>query len=87
MADAEQTVREDIERAIRDARDTPRLRRLSYQRYEIADGPAAGTVLRASDNPTALPCFRWIVESGVRHGNDGFTLHGLARACTRRARG
>lgn len=65
---------------------TPKLRRLpGYSRYEIASGPARGTILERTTNPNALPCFRWGVEKavpeGLHVGNHGFTLRGLARAC------
>lgn len=65
---------------------TPKLRCLSgYSRYEITSGPASGTRIERSPNPGALPCFRWGVEKavpeGLRVGNHGFTLRGLARAC------
>lgn len=71
---------------------TPKLRRIGYQAYEIATGPAAGTVLAHTDNPTALPCYRWQVVRGGPLGTlgmgstDGFTLHGLAAAIDAAAR-
>lgn len=65
---------------------TPKLRRAGYARYQIADGPAAGTIIERSSNPDALPCRQWAAIEGpmaFHCVNDGFTLRGLAAALTR----
>lgn len=60
---------------------TPRLRRLGYQTYEIATGPATGVILRRSTNPRALPCCRWTSSTGLA----GHALRGLAAAVASQA--
>lgn len=66
--------------------NTPRLARIGYRRYRIVEGPASGTILEASANPHALPCFRWTVVDGqYPAGIAGWTLRGLARACAEAA--
>jgi len=64
----------------------PRIRlwRLGPGRWQIASGPARGTVLERATNPDALPCFRWSVARG-EYAHD-FTLRGLARQCDAAAR-
>jgi hypothetical protein len=64
--------------------ETPRLWRLGPGRWQIATGPARGTVLKRAVDPHALPSFRWWVARG-EYAHD-FTLRGLARQCDRAAR-
>jgi hypothetical protein len=64
--------------------ETPRLWRLGSGRWQIATGPARGTVLERAANPHALACFRWAVARG-EYAHDA-TLRGLARQCDRAAR-